>query len=65
MTQPLACSGFRLVGFNDEPGEPLMSQHRPQLLECRAETAARQGEELDVNEGPGQFGEEPGHADGP
>ena len=58
----LCFTRVRPVGFNDEPGEPLVRQYHPQPLECSAETVARQDQELDVNEGPSQFGEQPGLA---
>ena len=58
----LCFTRVRPVGFNDEPGEPLVRQDHPEPLECSAETVARQDQELDVNEGPSQFGEQPGLA---
>src|SRR6516164_2271235 len=49
--------------FDDEPRKPLAGQEFPRPPEQRPESAARQNQELNVNEGPHQLGEPAGGAD--
>ena len=49
--------------FDDEPREPLASEEFPRPPEQRPDSAARQNQELNVNEGPDHLGEQPGGAD--
>ena len=49
--------------FDDEPRKPLTGQELPRPPEQRPESAARDSQELNVNEGPHQLGEPAGGAD--
>src|SRR5438132_309836 len=54
---------LRRLRLDNEPREPLAGQEFPRPPEQRPDSAARQNQELYMDEGPHDLGEQPGGAD--